>query len=95
VLVDQERLHYLKQDAKWGSSVENQIKAVRELGTLGEAALPSIEEVLQISVRDEIKQCCEEVIRELGRNSSQESAQIRKRAPRVKKLRRKARASTR
>jgi hypothetical protein len=95
VIVDQDRLHHLKQDAKWASSVENQIKAVRELGTMGEVALPSLEEVMQISVRDEIKQCCVEAIRELGRNNKTEDAQQKKKAPRVKRVRRKSKSSAR
>ena len=93
MLVDQERLHHLKQDAKWGSSVENQINAVKELGTLGRAAIPSLEEVMQISVREEIKQCCEEAIRELGRSRSEASP--KKKTSQARKGRRKSRTSAR
>lgn len=95
MLVDQERLHQLKEDAKWASSIEGQMRAVRELGNLGEAALPSLEEVLQVSVRDEIRQCCVEAIRKLGRDNSRQVPRADKKAPRAKKARRKARASAR
>jgi len=88
VLADQDRLHQLKEDAKWASSVEGQMRAVRELGSLGRDALPVLEEVLQVSVRDEIKQCCVEAIKNLGRESRPQNS----RAPRPKKARRKARS---
>lgn len=95
MLVDQDRLHELKEDAKWASSVDGQIRAVRELGALGEAALPSLEEVLQVSVRDEIKQCCIEAIRSLARNGKADASKTEKKAPKSKKARRKARNSAR
>jgi len=94
VLVDQDRLRQLKEDAKWASSVEGQIRAVRKLGTFGEAALPSLEEVLQVSVREDIKQCCIEAIKKLGMDSKAQTAKLKK-APRAKKGRRKAKASAR
>jgi hypothetical protein len=95
VLVDQDRLHQLKEDAKWASSIEGQIKAVRELGSLGKVALPSLEEVLQVSVRDEIKQCCVEAIRNLGRNSMAEASRTKKKSSGARKARRKTRNSAR
>ena len=95
VLVDQERLHQLKEDAKWGPSLKGQIEAVRELGTLGKAALPSLEEVLQVSVREEIKRCCVAAIEKLGRDSIARNSGTEKRAPKGKKGRRKARNSAR
>ena len=95
MLVDQDRLHQLKEDAKWASSVEGQIKAVRELGAFGDAALPSLEEVLQVSVREDIKQCCVEAIEKLGRDSKAEKARKNRKVPKGKKGRRKARASSR
>lgn len=90
---DQDRLHQLKEDAKWASSVEGQIRAVRELGSLGKPALPVLEEVLQVSVRDEIRQCCVEAIRKLGRDNKPQNPGAK--AARSKKARRKARASAR
>jgi hypothetical protein len=95
VLADQDRLHQLKEDAKWASSVEGQIKAVRELGSFGKDALPVLEEVLQVSVRDEIKQCCVEAIKKLGRDSKSQNSGREKKAPMAKKARRKAWASAR
>ncbi len=92
MLVDQDRLHQLKEDAKWASSVEGQIRAVRELGALGKVALPSLEEVLQVSVRDEIKQCCVEAIRNLGRNSKAEAGRAKKKSSGAKKARRRGSA---
>jgi hypothetical protein len=92
VLVDQDRLHQLKEDAKWASSIEGQIRAVKELGTLGEVALPSLEEVLQVSVRDEIKQCCTEAIRNLGRNIRAEAGTAKKKSPAARKARRRGSA---
>lgn len=89
VLADQDRLHRLKEDAKWASSVEGQIRAVRELGSLGKPALPVLEEVLQVSVRDEIKQCCVEAIRKLGRDNKPQNSNS------GKKARRKVKASAR
>ena len=90
MLADQDRLHQLKEDAKWASSVEGQMRAVRELGSIGREALPVLEEVLQVSVREEIKQCCVEVIKKLGRESRPQKSNTK--APRAKKARRKARS---
>lgn len=95
MLADQDRLHQLKEDAKWASSVEGQIRAVRELGSLGKDALPVLEEVLQVSVRDEIKQCCVEAIRKLGRDNKPQNHGAEKKAARSKRARRKAKASAR
>lgn len=95
MLVDQERLHQLKEDAKWDSSVEGQIRAVKALGALGEAALPSLEEVLHVSVRAEIRQCCVEAIRKLGRHAVFQTPKAKKKGPRTKKARRKRRNSAR
>lgn len=95
MLVDQERLHQLKEDAKWGSSLKGQIDAVRQLGTLGKAALPSLEEVLQVSVREEIKRCCVEAIEKLGRDSIARNSETEKKATKTKKGRRKTRNSAR
>lgn len=95
MLADQEELRQLKEDAKWASSIEGQIKAVGELGALGEVALPSLEEVLQVSVRDEIKQSCIEAIKKLGRDSKPETTKAEKKVSKPKKGRRKAKVSAR
>lgn len=95
MLADQDRLHQLKEDAKWASSVEGQMKAVRELGSLGKDALPVLEEVLQVSVRDEIRQCCVEAIKNLGRDNKPQNSNSEKKVSRTKRARRKARASAR
>ena len=92
MLADQERLHELKEDAKWASSVDGQIRAVRKLGSLGREALPVLEDVLQVIVRDEIRKCCIETIENMGRDSRSQNLS---RPARQKKARRKARVSSR
>ncbi len=95
MLVNQDRLRQLKEDAKWASSIESQVKAVRELGSLGEAARPLLEEVLQVSARDEIRQSCVEAIKKLGRDSKAETTKAEKKSPKLKKGRRNAKVSAR
>jgi chromatin remodeling complex protein RSC6 len=52
----------LRQDAKWGRDVETQKRAIQELGKMGAPAMSILEEVMAVSSRSDIRECCRDVI---------------------------------
>jgi hypothetical protein len=63
----------LKEEAKWARDTDSQMKAIRELGTLGAIAIPSLEEIQAINTREEIKQCCIDSIKSISYQSSEKT----------------------
>ncbi|WP_415281092.1 hypothetical protein [Candidatus Nitrososphaera sp. FF02] len=53
----------LKQDAKWGKDVDIQKKAIQELARIGAPALGHLREILTVLPPGEIRQSCEDAIR--------------------------------
>ena len=58
----EQRLWELRQDAKWGRDSETQKRAIQELGKFGSPALSVLEEVMAVSSRKDIRECCQDVI---------------------------------
>jgi hypothetical protein len=60
-------LRDLTAEAKWGTDSETQKRSIEELGSYGNIALPSLEEIMVVSSRDEIRQHCIDAIRGIER----------------------------
>jgi hypothetical protein len=61
-----ERIRQLKLTAKWSADNNEKKQAISQLINYGDMALPAIQEVLNITVYDDVKQACVEAIRSLG-----------------------------
>ena len=61
-----ERIRQLKLTAKWSADNNEKKQAISQLINYGDMALPAIQEVLNITVYDDVKQACIEAIRSLG-----------------------------
>jgi hypothetical protein len=57
------RVRQLKAAAKWSADTKESKAAIKELSTLGEKALPSLQEVLSVTAYDDIRAACTEAIR--------------------------------
>jgi hypothetical protein len=66
---DKVTLFELKEKAKWSHDFEEKESAIRELSTHGLNAVPSLEEILNITAYDDIKKACTEAIRVILANS--------------------------
>jgi hypothetical protein len=58
----EQRIWELRQDAKWGRDVETQKRAIQELGKMGAPAMSILEEVMAVSSRSDIRECCRDVV---------------------------------
>jgi hypothetical protein len=56
-------LFELKEKAKWSGDPEEKKNAIKALSTLGLKAVPSLEEILNITAYEEISKACAEAIR--------------------------------
>lgn len=55
----------LKEEAKWGKNAEIQKKAIQELAKIGLPALSYLREILAVLAPGEIRQSCEDAIRNI------------------------------
>ena len=69
VMADDGKIWELKEAAKWSSNSEEKKKAIKEMTEYGEAALPSLKEILDVTAYDEIKTSCHEAIKSIRENS--------------------------
>ena len=53
----------LKETAKWSDDPEQKITAIKELTTHGENGLTALQEIMNVTVYDEIKAACIEAIK--------------------------------
>ena len=53
----------LKETAKWSDDPEQKITAIKELTSHGENALTALQEILNVTVYDEIKAACIDAIK--------------------------------
>ena len=63
----QERIRGLTGDAKWASDEEIQKRSIDELGALGPASVASLEEIMAVTSREEIRKHCMEAIKGIER----------------------------
>lgn len=59
------QVYDLKEGAKWSRDVEEKKRAIKQLSSLGEKALPSLEEILNVTAYGEIKAICLDAIKSI------------------------------
>jgi hypothetical protein len=70
----QKGFYELKEKAKWSRDIEERKTASRELSSHGEKALPSLEEIRNMTAYEDIRSACIEAIRSIiGEKGSQSS----------------------
>lgn len=70
----EQRLWELGEDAKWGRDAETQKRAIQELGKIGTPALGVLQEVMAVTSREEIRECCRDVINGIARVPAADAA---------------------
>ena len=69
---DRRGFYELKEKAKWSRDMEEKKMAIRELSSHGEKALPSLEEIRNVTAYEDIRLACIEAIRSIkGEKGSQ------------------------
>jgi hypothetical protein len=59
------QVYDLKESAKWSHDVEEKKLAINQLSSLGEKALPSLEEILNVTAYEEIKAICLDALKSI------------------------------
>jgi len=62
-MLDDTAIRHLKETAKWSDDPEQKITAIKELTTHGENALTALQEIMNVTVYDEIKAACIDAIK--------------------------------
>lgn len=62
---DRMTLFELKEKAKWSSDPEEKKAAIKELSTRGENALSELQEIMNITAYEDIRNACAEAIRSI------------------------------
>ena len=68
--VDKMTLFELKEKAKWSNDLEGKKAAIKKLSTLGESAISELEEIMNITASEDIKNVCAEAIKSMHATSS-------------------------
>src|SRR5215210_7424538 len=63
-------LFELKEKAKWSSDPEEKKAAIKKLSTLGENAISELQEIMNITASEDIKNACAEAIKSMHATSS-------------------------
>lgn len=74
----EQRMWELREDAKWARDVETQKRAIQELGKIGTPALSVLQEVMAVSSRSDIRECCQDVINGIANGKAAEKNQPEK-----------------
>jgi hypothetical protein len=69
---DRMRLFELKEKAKWSRDPEEKKTAIKELSTHGENALFELQEIMNITAYEDIKNACAEAIKSIRAHSKVE-----------------------
>jgi hypothetical protein len=72
-MFDKTILFELKEKAKWSSDPEEMKTAIKELSTHGNIAVPSLQEILNVTAYEEIKMACIDAIKVIGAEKSKVS----------------------
>lgn len=70
---DKPTLFELKEKAKWSHDPEEKKSAIKELSTHGLNAVPSLEEILNITAYEDVRKVCAETIKLILANSKEGS----------------------
>ena len=60
-------------EAKWETDLEKQKKSIEKLGNFGTTAIPSLQEIMTITSRTEIRQYCIDAIKGIQRENTQDN----------------------
>jgi hypothetical protein len=71
-------LFELKEKAKWSREPDEKKTAIKELSAYGADAVPSLEEILNTAVYEDIKAACAEAIKVIMANSGREELEASK-----------------
>jgi hypothetical protein len=64
-------------DAKWETDLEKQKSSIQKLGSYGKTAIPSLEEIMIVTSREEIRQFCIEAIKGIQETNSTQNGQFK------------------
>ena len=62
----------LKETAKWSRDLDEKKDAIRKLSARGEEALPSLEEIRDITAYNDIRAACAEAIKSVRKEAEKE-----------------------
>ena len=62
---EEKKIWQLKETAKWADDTEAKKTAINELSNRGDTALSSLEEILNVTIHDDIKNICIEAIKSI------------------------------
>ncbi len=69
-------LRELTIDAKWETNLEKQKRSIEKLGSYGRPAIPSLEEIMTVTTRDEIRQFCLNAIKGIQQKNTTQNEQV-------------------
>lgn len=69
-------LRELTIDAKWETNLEKQKRSIERLESYGNPAIPSLEEIMTVTTRDEIRKFCLDAIKGIQQKNPAQDEQI-------------------
>ncbi len=92
---DSDRIRELKMTAKWSTDGDEKKGAISELLQYGDKGILAIQEVLSVTVYDDVKQACIEAIKSIGREQKNTEAipKTRRKSATKKKSQKKKRSN--
>jgi hypothetical protein len=73
---EKKKIWQLKETAKWSDDTEAKKTAIDELSNRGETALSSLEEILNVTMHEDIKKICIEAIKSI--REKKENTEVQK-----------------
>jgi S-adenosylmethionine synthetase len=73
---DKTTLFELKEKAKWSRDSEEKKTAIKELSTYGQNAISELQEIMNITAFEDIKEACAEAIKSIQTRSKVEVSEI-------------------
>ncbi len=70
-------LRELTIDAKWETNLEKQKRSIERIESYGSPAIPSLEEIMTVTTRDEIRKFCLDAIKGIQQKNIGQAEQIR------------------
>jgi hypothetical protein len=70
-------LRELTIDAKWETNLEKQKRSIERIESYGSPAIPSLEEIMTVTTRDEIRKFCLDAIKGIQQKNPATDEQIR------------------
>jgi hypothetical protein len=76
---EEKKIWQLKETAKWSDDTEAKKTAINELSNRGETALSSLEEILNVTMHEDIKKICIDTIKAI--REKKETTEVQKQEP--------------